>query len=391
MAIFTYQAIDLFNWLTSREDIIVLDVRNDKDFNSFHVESPYPFELINISYYDFMEIEDECVARLPKGKNIRIVCAKEGSAKYVAEILDNHGFENVGYLAGGIKTWGNLLVPKLINPGMDYELYQFIRPGKASLSYGLLYGGEIMFFDPSRAVDFYLDFAGEKGCRVIKTFETHLQADYISGSREIAARSGAQFLGNDGDFKESKNDYISLKDGEQHTFAGGGPKVKVLFTPGHTPGSTSFIVDDTFMISGDMVFITSIGRPDLGGMAVKWAEMLFESMKMVKQLDDDLLILPGHYMKWEEANKNLTFAMPFGLVKQRNEEIYSINTLDDFITFIKDNMRPQPEEYGLIRRANANLEQFDDEKQEELDLGKNECAATAYAAAQKEKEAKEAA
>ncbi len=391
MAIFTYQAIDLFNWLTSREDIIVLDVRNDKDFNSFHVESPYPFELMNISYYDFMEIEDECVARLPKGKNIRIVCAKEGSAKYVAEILDNHGFENVGYLAGGIKTWGNLLVPKLINPGMDYELYQFIRPGKASLSYGLLYGGEIMFFDPSRAVDFYLDFAGEKGCRVIKTFETHLQADYISGSREIAARSGAQFLGNDGDFKESKNDYISLKDGEQHTFAGGGPKVKVLFTPGHTPGSTSFIVDDTFMISGDMVFITSIGRPDLGGMAVKWAEMLFESMKMVKQLDDDLLILPGHYMKWEEANKNLTFAMPFGLVKQRNEEIYSINTLDDFITFIKDNMRPQPEEYGLIRRANANLEQFDDEKQEELDLGKNECAATAYAAAQKEKEAKEAA
>ena len=177
MSVFTYQAIDLFNWLTNKEDIIVLDVRNDKDFKRFHVESPYPFELMNISYYDFMEIEDECVARIPKGRDIRIVCAKEGSAKYVAEILDNHGFENVGYLAGGIKTWGNLLVPKLINPGEDYELYQFIRPGKASLSYGLLFNGEIMFFDPSRAVDFYLEFAKEKGCTVIKTFETHLQAD----------------------------------------------------------------------------------------------------------------------------------------------------------------------------------------------------------------------
>lgn len=391
MAIFTYQAIDLFNWLTSREDIIVLDVRNDKDFKSFHVESPYPFELMNISYYDFMEIEDECVARIPRGKNIRIVCAKEGSAKYVAEILDNHGFENVGYLTGGIKTWGNLLVPKLINPGMDYELYQFIRPGKASLSYGLLHNREIMFFDPSRAVDFYLAFAREKGCKITKTFETHLQADYISSSREIAVRSGAEFLGNDGDFKGSKNDYISLKDGEQHTFASGGPKVKVLFTPGHTPGSTSFIVDDTFMISGDMVFITSIGRPDLGGMAVEWAEMLFESMKMVTKLDAKLLILPGHYMNWEEANENLTFAMPFGTVKERNKDIYTISTLDDFITFIKDNMRPQPEEYAMIRQANANLEQFDDEKQEELDLGKNECAATAYAAAQREKEEKEAA
>ncbi|HHB75189.1 MAG TPA: MBL fold metallo-hydrolase [Desulfobulbus sp.] len=391
MAVFTYQAIDLFNWLTNREDIIVLDVRNDKDFKRFHVESPYPFELMNISYYDFMEIENECVARIPKGKNIRIVCAKEGSAKYVAEILDKHGFENVGYLAGGIKTWGNLLVPKLVNPGMEYKLYQFIRPGKASCSYGLISGKEIMFFDPSRAVDFYLNFAAEKGCTVIKTFETHLQADYIAGSRQIAARSGAEFLGNDGDFKNSKNNYISLKDHETHTFSKGGPAVKVLFTPGHTPGSTSFIIDDTYMISGDMVFITSIGRPDLGGKAVEWAEMLFNSMNMVKKLDKKLLVLPGHYMNWEEADDSLIFVMSLGRIMERNKDIYQIDNLDDFITFIRDNMRPQPEEYALIRQANANLTQFDEDKQEELDLGKNECAATAYAAAQKEKEAKKTA
>jgi len=386
MAIFTYQARDLFEWLTNREDILVLDVRNDKDFKRFKVESPYPFEMMNISYYDFMEIEDECVARLPRGKKIRIVCAKEGSAKYVAEILDKHGFEDVGYLKGGIKTWGNLLVPKLINPGMDYELYQFIRPGKASLSYGLAYKGEIMFFDPSRAVDFYLDFAKEKGCRVIKTFETHLQADYIAGSREIAEKTGAEFLGNDGDFAGSKNNYISLKDGEEHTFANGGPKVKVMFTPGHTPGSTSFIVDNKYMISGDMVFITSIGRPDLGGKAEEWAEMLFNSMKKVRELDDSLIVLPGHYMNWEEANEDLTFAMELGKIKERNKSIYSIDNIEDFISFIKENMRPQPPEYGEIRKANANLEQFDEDKQEELDLGKNECAATAYAKAQQEKQ-----
>ncbi len=389
MAIFSYQASDLFNWLTNKEDIIVLDVRNDKDFKRFHVESPYPFELMNISYYDFMEIEDECVARIPKGRDIRIVCAKEGSAKYVAEILDKHGFDNVGYLAGGIKTWGNLLVPKLVNPGMEYELYQFIRPGKASCSYGLISGNEIMFFDPSRAVDFYLDFAAEKGCTVIKTFETHLQADYIAGSRDIAARSGAEFLGNDGDFQGSKNNYISLKDGEIHTFSNGGPEVKVLFTPGHTPGSTSFIVDERFMISGDMVFITSIGRPDLGGKAIEWAKMLFNSMNLVKTLDKNLIVLPGHYMDWEEANDSLVFAMSLGRIMERNKDIYQIDNLNDFMTFIQDNMRPQPKEYALIRQANANLVQFDADKQEELDLGKNECAATAYAAAQKEKEKKE--
>ncbi len=387
MAVFTYQASDLFNWLTSKDNIIVLDVRNDKDFKRFQVESPYPFEMMNISYYDFMEIEDECVARLPKGRKIRIVCAKEGSAKYVADILDKHGFEDVGYLTGGIKTWGNLLVPKLVNPGMNYKLYQFTRPGKASCSYGLIHDKEIMLFDPSRAVDFYIDFAAKKGCTIIKTFETHLQADYIAGSRTIAARTGAEFLANDGDFKGSKNNYISLKDCEIHTFKKGGPKIKVLFTPGHTPGSTSFIVDDKYMISGDMVFITSIGRPDLGGKAIEWAEMLFNSMKMVKKLENNLIILPGHYMNWEEADKNLIFALPFGEVKERNKHIYNIDNLDDFIAFIKENMRPQPEEYAQIRLANANLEHYDEDKQEELDLGKNECAATAYAAAQAKKEA----
>ena len=74
MAIFSYQANDLFDWLTAREDIVVLDVRNDKDFGRFQVESPYPFEMINVSYYDFMEVEDESVAKVPAGRKIRIVC-----------------------------------------------------------------------------------------------------------------------------------------------------------------------------------------------------------------------------------------------------------------------------------------------------------------------------
>lgn len=382
MAIFKYEAKQLFQWLTEKQNILVLDVRNDKDFSRFQVESPYHFDMMNISYYDFMEIEEEAVSHVPKGASIRIVCAKEGSAKYVAEILEKHGFDDVGYLAGGIKSWGNLLIPKLLNQGNDYEFYQFIRPGKASCSYGLISGDEIMFFDPSRAVDFYLDFAKQKGCRIIKTFETHLQADYIAGSREIATRTGADFHANEADFTGSQNPYIPLVDLEEFGFTKGGPKVRVVFTPGHTPGSTCFIVDEKYMVSGDMIFINSVGRPDLGGKAEEWAHFLFDSLKMVKELDPALLVLPGHYMEWEEADENLLFMLPLGQILQRNENIYSIDSLERFVTFIKDNMRPQPEEYAVIRMVNANLEQPDDDKQEELDLGKNECAASAYAAQQ---------
>ncbi len=379
MALFTYEAKDLFQWLVDRADMVVVDVRNDKDFNRFHVESPFPFTLLNVSYYDFMEMEEDAVARIPRNRSIRIVCAKEGSARYVAEILERHGFDDVGYLAGGIKTWGNLLVPKLVATDQGYQLFQFIRPGKASCSYGLICGKEMMLFDPSRNIDFYLDFAATQGCMVIKTFETHLQADYIAGSREIAQRTGAVFYGNDGDFKNSKNPYIPLADGTKHGFSLGGPTVRVLFTPGHTPGSTSYLIDERFFISGDMIFINSVGRPDLGGKAEEWAGMLYGSIQMVKQLDHRLLVLPGHYIDWEEANEDLVFARSLGEVLERNQHIYGMADLAAFVAFIKGNMRPQPEEYGVIRLVNANLRQEEELRQEELDLGKNECAASAYA------------
>lgn len=389
MAICSYQAIDLFRWLIDKEDIVVLDVRNEKDFSRSHIESPYPFELHNISYYDFMEDEQESVARVPTGRRIRIVCAKEGSAKYVAQILDGNGFTDVGYLSGGFKSWGNMLVPKLIADEEGYQLYQFIRPAKASCSYGLLYKNEMMLFDPSRNIDFYLDFAAEKGCTLIKTFETHLQADYISGSRIIAEKTGAIFHGNRGDFGDSKNPYTPLVDGEIHRFSDSksGPDVRVLFTPGHTPGSTSYIINEKYMISGDTVFISSVGRPDLGGQAEAWAIMLYNTIGMIKKLDSNLAVLPAHYMNWEEANDELIFTTSLGDAIERNKAIYSIAGEDDFIRFIKENMRPQPEEYAVIRLVNANKEEVDSDRAEVLDIGKNECAATAYAEAQAEKKA----
>ena len=380
MALRTYKAGELFHWLATRADMVVVDVRNSKDFNRFHVESPYPFSLVNISYYEFMENEDEAVARIPRGVPVRIVCAKEGSARYVTEILDRRGIE-VAYLEGGITTWGNLLVPRQVHRTDGYALYQFIRPGKASCSYGLISGQEMMLFDPSRNIDFYLDFATQQGCVVTKTFETHLQADYIAGSRDIARRTGAVFYANDGDFKTSKNPYTPLSDGEIHTFGLGGPEVRVLFTPGHTPGSTSFIIDDRFLLSGDMVFIHSVGRPDLGGKAEEWSAMLFDSIRKIKGLDQTLQVLPGHYTEWEEANEELLFVRSLGEILERNRDIYALDTPESFLAFIKANMRPQPEEYATIRLVNANLRDEEEERREELDLGKNECAASAYAKA----------
>ena len=387
MSIFKFTAMELYTWLTTKEEIVVLDVRNKVDFARFKVESPYSFTLQNISYFDFMEIEDECVAKVHKNKPVRIVCAKEGSAKFVAEILEKHGFKDVGYLEGGIKSWGNLLVPVLLNPGEAYQLYQFIRPGKASSSYGLQNEDELMLFDPSRNIDFYLDFAKRNKCKLIKTFETHLQADYIAGSRSLSEKTRAEFLANSNDFTGAKIAYTDLQDGAFYSFSRPGPTVQCVFTPGHTPGSTSFIINDQYMITGDTIFIQSIGRPDLGGQVEAWSDKLFGTIQKIKEFKDEMIVLPGHYMSWEEANNKLAFASTLAETKAFNKAIYAIEDKSDFLQFIKNNMRKQPDEYAVIRLINANLKQVDDDKAEELDLGKNECAATAYAAKQKASEA----
>ena len=382
MSIFKYPAKDLFSWLTDKQDFLLLDVRNSKDFSRFQVESPFPFEMLNVSYFDFMEIEEESVAKIPRNTPIRIVCAKEGSALYVAEILEKNGFDDVGYLEDGIKSWGNLLVPMLLNPDEDSQLFQFIRPGKASCSYGLKYKDELMLFDPSRNSAFYLEFAQENGCKIIKTFETHLQADYIAGSRVLSEKTGAEFLANENDFGSSKNVYSPIQDGETYSFSGNGPEVRIFFSPGHTPGSTSYVIDERYLISGDSIFIQSVGRPDLGGQVDAWSDILFDTLQEIKKINGDMIVLPGHYIEWEEADSNLNFAATLDQVGGFNKEIFALDNKGDFLTFIKGNMREQPPEYATIRLINANLEQVDDDKAEELDLGKNECAASAYAAQQ---------
>jgi glyoxylase-like metal-dependent hydrolase (beta-lactamase superfamily II) len=378
MALSVYNAVDLFNWLVKGRDFLLLDVRNNAEFDRFKVEGPYPFKMINVPYMEFIEHEADSVAKVPAGETIRIVCAKEGSAKYVGEILVKAGFDDVGYLSQGIKSWGNMLVPVEIGSGTDYRLFQFVRPGKASCSYGLVCNNEMMVFDPAKNIDVYIHFAEQNGARIIKTFETHRQADYISGSWPLMRETGAAIMAPEEDFDVASFNFTAVRDKDAFHFSQGGPSVTAMHTPGHTPGSTSYLIDNRFLISGDTVFILSIGRPDLGGHAEAWSRTLFATMKnIIIPMDDNTVVLPGHYISWSEADQRHAFVAPLGEIKQKNQDIYSIDNEDDFYTFIKSNMRQQPDEYAKIRDINAGLDTPDMEQQDILDLGKNECAASA--------------
>ncbi|MBE0584004.1 MAG: MBL fold metallo-hydrolase, partial [Desulfofustis sp.] len=165
-------------------------------------------------------------------------------------------------------------------------------------------------------------------------------------------------------------------------FGQGGPSVRIKFAPGHTPGSTMFIIDDNFIISGDTIFLKSVGRPDLGGKVHEWSDYLFNTIRQVAAMDGSMMVLPGHFIDWSEANSKLNFAESLEKVRAFNKAIYAIDNKERFLAFIEANIREQPPEYATIRLVNANLQQVDDEEAEILDLGKNECAASAYAAQQ---------
>jgi hypothetical protein len=88
------------------------------------------------------------------------------------------------------------------------------------------------------------------------------------------------------------------------------------------------------------------------------------------------MVLPGHYMDWQEANQDLVFTETMGNIKTINASIYDITDEAVFYDFIRSNMRPQPEEYVKIREINAGLLEVDEEQADIMDLGKNECAAS---------------
>lgn len=160
--------------------------------------------------------------------------------------------------------------------------------------------------DPRRDVDIYEEFARENKMEIGFVFETHIHADYASGAKELANRTGARLMlsaYDDGEKYEYSFAHEELRDGdiiELETV-----RFKVLHTPGHTPEHISFLVYDLertadepqAMLSGDFLFIGSLGRPDLLGEDDKrpLAQKLYKAVNTkLKDLHDDLEIFPGH-------------------------------------------------------------------------------------------------
>ncbi|GAC1372933.1 MAG: MBL fold metallo-hydrolase [Ktedonobacteraceae bacterium] len=183
---------------------------------------------------------------------------------------------------------------------------------QASYVVGCQATGEALVIDPNRSLDQYIELAQAKSLRITAVTETHIHADFVSGSRELAQRTGAQLYLSDMGSAEWKYTYaaeagaILLKD--KDTFHVGNILIQALHTPGHTPEHMSFLITDTAganepigLFTGDFLFVGDVGRPDLlervAGMQRTMedsARQLFRSIQMARELPDYLQIWPGH-------------------------------------------------------------------------------------------------
>ncbi|PAD66228.1 hypothetical protein CHH83_25035 [Bacillus sp. 7586-K] len=364
---------DVTKKLIQKEELYILDVRSESDFNDWKIEG-VSFEHLNVPYFELLDGVDEIIEKIPTNKDVLVVCAKEGSSVMVAEMLSDAGL-NVSYLKGGMKAWSEHLEPVKVGDLKDGgEIYQFVRIGKGCLSYLVVSNGEAAVIDATRMTDIFLNFAERLGAKITHVFDTHLHADHISGGRTIAEKAGATYWLPSKDATEVMFDYEPLEEGKVITIGNTMIDISALYSPGHTIGSTSFVVDKKFLLSGDILFIDSIGRPDLAGKAEDWVGDLRNTLyNRYRELSDELIVLPAHFMMIDELNDD-------GSVSEKLRSLFKNNhglTIEDEVEFRKlvtENLPPQPNAYQEIRETNMGKINPDLDNQREMEIGPNRCA-----------------
>lgn len=216
--------------------------------------------------------------------------------------------------------------------------------------------------DPQHDIEPYLQAAAEKGMRIIHILETHVQADHVSGARQLAATTGAAIFLHEA--AGARFTFVPLTDGDEHE--AGNVRLTVLHTPGHTPESVSVVVTDRsrasepwFVLTGDTLFSGGVGRPDLLGEGAEegLANELYDSLHgKLLALPDHLEVYAAHF-GGAACGKGLSgkAASTIGFERRFNPAL-QIGTRKEFERFVLADLPPQPAAFAENRRRNLGLE-----------------------------------
>ncbi|MCH6546836.1 MAG: MBL fold metallo-hydrolase [Gemmatimonadetes bacterium] len=358
--------------------IQVLDVRAPHRLESGYIDLLPEDRFFNMAGSKIVALDDVAELGIAKDRPVAVVCGHGNSSKNITTFLEERG-----YLArsvrGGMAAWMNSAYPRPLPAPTGFDhLIQYDRVGKGSLAYLLISDGKALVIDPARNWQIYVDAAADLDAKIVAVADTHVHADYISGASDMAKSLKITYYMHPEDNSHvyegtpGKLDITPVDDGMQIEIGRGA--IAAFHTPGHTLGSTTFLVSETAAFSGDFLFVKSIGRPDLGGQVDPWSAILWKSVVRAKEtLPADIMIYPAHYSSDSERQDDRSIGATFEAICQSTAPL-RIQTEEEFTGWVKSHVSSFPEAYRKIKVINVGLLEVTPEEAEELEVGKSECA-----------------
>lgn len=209
--------------------------------------------------------------------------------------------------------------------------------------------------DPIDDVELYLRTAEQSGLQIRYVIDTHLHADHLSGGRELAERTGADYVLHES--AGTRYSFRAVKDGDVLEL--GNVSIQILHSPGHTPEHISLLVTDRtrasepwFLLTGHTVMVGDVGRTELASAPEVGARALFDTIQRLKQLPDYLEVLPGAYAG-SVCGRALS-GKPVSTIgfERRFNPAFQISDPDEFIRHMLESIPPPPADAARIRAAN---------------------------------------
>ena len=350
--------------LGTPDEPFVVDVREPVEFAAWSIPSA-----VNIPLGELAERASE----VPTDREVVTVCATGSRSSAAAEIFSRTG-RKVANLAGGMAGWATAYDAVTLESD-DVRVVQVRRRGKGCLSYLVGAGDQAFVVDPSVDTEVYSRLADEHGWRITRVFDTHLHADHLSGARLLAEDADAYLHLNPADPFEFA--YEPLGDEERFELPGGVIfQVAAIHTPGHTRGSSIFVVANRFVLSGDTLFVDSVGRPDLAERAEEFAHNLYHSLhEKVLTLLDDALVLPGHYGDDVVVQPDQPVGATLGDL--RRVLLPLSYGEEEFVSWATARSVARPPNYVEIIQANMGRSEAPLAALRQLELGPNRCSVSA--------------
>jgi glyoxylase-like metal-dependent hydrolase (beta-lactamase superfamily II)/rhodanese-related sulfurtransferase len=359
-------ASELQEMLNNKQNVFILDVRPTDQRNEWQIA-----ESTHLDAYKRLNGGDNTVLdeiSIPENTTVVTVCAAGRTSLIASEALREKGIKAYS-LDGGMKAWNYAWNKAEISFPSGLKIIQVRRPAKGVLSYLIGSDNEAIVVDAALDPQVYQQLAEQNGWTIKYVTDTHIHADYVSRTKELAAATRAKHLLIDRAVVEysftpmSNKEIINL----------GSSKLEFLHTPGHTLESTTIKVDDIALITGDTLFIDGVGRPDLKaneGETIIKAKQLHHSLSMLFSFPAALLVLPAHTSKSIHFDDRV-IGKTLSVIKEKIDLLRLEEK--EFVKYTLTRIPPTPPNYLTIASLNKKGS-HGGQQLADLEAGGNHCA-----------------